>query len=180
MAEDVGALLSRVAARDRRAFRALITLVSPRLFGVLLRMLRDRPLAEDALQDVFVKVWNRAYQFDQSRSDGWAWLFGIARHRAIDLLRAQSRKVDVPQDDIDMVECPLPGVERRLEQSERARQVVDCLNALPEARARAVKLTYLSGWTYEQVATHLSMPINTVRTWLRRTLVALKECAENG
>src|SRR5229473_2706530 len=81
------ALLSRCAARDPRALEQLYTLVAPLLFGLLTRILRRRALAEEALQDVFISIWQRAGQYRSERGSALAWLIGIARYRAIDLLR---------------------------------------------------------------------------------------------
>src|SRR5690349_470633 len=96
---DIEALLSRCALRDSKALSELYGLVSSRLFGVLLRLLRSRALAEEALQDVIVRIWQRAGQFEAYRGRGMAWMMSIARNRAIDLLRSQRQTVSIDDSD---------------------------------------------------------------------------------
>lgn len=173
-------LLVAVVGRDQRAFRSLMRLASGRVYGVLCRMLQDRRQAEDAMQEVFIRVWTKAHLYDPERAEPLAWITALARNHAIDLLRRASRERTESTDEVDAFVADTVSVEQRMEQEGRARLVIHCLKQLPEARATAIRLAYLGGWTYEQIADHLAMPLNTVRTWLRRALVSLRDCAGNG
>lgn len=173
--DTIAPLLQAAAGGDRRAFGALYAATSAKLFGVLLRILRDRSEAEDALQDVFTKVWNGAGRYDATRGRGMTWLITIARNRAIDRLRARPRTdhSDIAPDDLSDGK---PGVESRLIAMGDARQLADCMNTLEPDRAAALRGAYLSGESYDDLAQRHNVPLNTMRTWLRRGLMKLREC----
>jgi RNA polymerase sigma-70 factor (ECF subfamily) len=172
---DLGVLLARCGLGDRAAFRSLYAEASPKLFGVALRILGNRGDAEEAVQEAFVKIWRGAGRFDAGRGSAVGWLVSIARNQAIDSLRARKP----PARDI----AELPGLADRgptpeasaLGADER-RRIVGCLGELPPDRAAAVRGAYLEGWSYEELARRFGVPINTMRTWLRRSLLKLREC----
>lgn len=178
MSDDpIADLLHRIAAQDRAAFREAYAATASKLIGVLIRMLGERAEAEDALQEVFTRVWLRAGRYDAARGRGMTWLIAIARNIAIDRLRARRDTTsDAPTLDalIDMA----PGPERQLIASGEARRVVDCLGQLEPDRADAVRRAYLGGVSYADLARRHNVPLNTMRTWLRRSLLKLKECLE--
>ena len=180
--EPIEALIARIAGQDRAAFRALYAQAAPKLVGVLMRMLGDRSEMEDALQEVFIRIWQRAAQFDPGRGQGMSWLIAIARNHALDLLRARAsrpRTSDSAPDETDPLERladPGPGVESELVARADMRRVIDCFGTLEPARASAVKAAYLGGLSYQELAERHGVPVNTMRTWLRRSLLRLKEC----
>ncbi len=173
--------IARIAMGDRQAFDGLYAATSAKLFGVSLRILNDRAEAEEALQDVFVKVWSAA---DKYRSDGLSpmtWLITIARNTAIDRLRrrqAQERRLDPAGSDgaIDLMADPGPGPEASAIAGAERERIAACLGELPEDRADAVRAAYLQGDTYAILADRYGVPLNTMRTWLRRSLLKLREC----
>lgn len=170
-------LLERVARQDRAAFRSLYHEAGPKLMGVLLRILGTRSEAEDALQEVFTRVWLRAGRFDSSRGAGMTWLVALTRNHAIDRLRA--RKPEQNDDDAAaLIPDTAPRAETRLIAQGEARRVSECFDTLEPSRADAVRGAYLDGLSYEALATRHSIPLNTMRTWLRRSLLKLKECLE--
>lgn len=173
--DDLAELLGRVVLRDRSAFSSLYELTSAKLFGVVLRILKNRSEAEDALQEVYVKIWNRAKGFDPEKARPMTWLISIARNQAIDLLRKRRESIG---DDLVMERLedkgPTPE-EAAIASSERA-AIELCLDQLDAPRAEAVRLTYLEGFAYKDVAQKFDLPLNTVRTWLRRSLQSLKTC----
>lgn len=176
----VAQFLKGVAAGDRTAFRELYAAASAKLFGVCLRMLDNRAEAEEALQDVFTRVWTHAGQFDAGRARAMTWLIAVARHQCIDRLRAH-REQPVAGDDGDplaLVPDPAPGAEARAIARGEARRVTHCFETLEPSRAAAVRGAYLDGLSYAQLAERHAIPLNTVRTWLRRGLLQLKECLE--
>jgi RNA polymerase sigma-70 factor, ECF subfamily len=174
---EICLLLERVARQDRAAFRALYDLAGPKLMGVLLRILGTRAEAEDALQEVFTRVWLRAGRFDPSRGAGMTWLVALSRNHAIDRLR--TRKPEQADDDATaLIPDTAPRAETRLIAQGEARRVAECFDTLEPARAEAVRGAYLDCLSYEALAARHAVPLNTMRTWLRRSLLKLKECLD--
>jgi RNA polymerase sigma-70 factor (ECF subfamily) len=176
MDDPVASLIAQCAAADRAAFRTLYRDTSAKLMGVLLRMLGERAEAEDALQEVYTRVWLRAGRFDSAKGRGMTWLIAIARNLAIDRLRA--RPESHGDDDLDTVADAAPRAETRLVAQGEARRMADCFATLEPDRADAVKGAYLNGLSYVELATRHAVPLNTMRTWLRRSLLRLKECLD--
>ncbi|MBN8633085.1 MAG: sigma-70 family RNA polymerase sigma factor [Rhodobacterales bacterium] len=177
MSDDpIAELIARCAATDRAAFRTLYRDSSAKLMGVLLRMLRERAEAEDALQEVYTRVWLRAGRYDPAKGRGMAWLIAIARNLAIDRLRARPERTS--DDGLDMVQDTAPRAETRLVAQGEARRMADCFATLDPDRATAVRGAYLEGLSYLDLAARHSVPLNTMRTWLRRSLLKLKECLD--
>jgi RNA polymerase sigma-70 factor (ECF subfamily) len=175
--DPLAPLLLRTAAGDRQAFRALYAQAASKLLGVLVRMLGNRTDAEDALQEVFTRVWTRAGRFDPAQGRGINWMIAVARNLAIDRLRARPQAA--PGDEGDEAEAlpdDRPGAEAGLIARGEAKRVVDCMAALEPDRAAAVRGAYLAGLSYQQLADRHGVPLNTMRTWLRRSLLRLKEC----
>ena len=173
--DPIAPLLQAAATGDRGAFGALYAATSAKLYGVLLRILRDRSEAEDALQEVYTRVWHGAGRFDAARGRGMTWLITIARNRAIDRLRARPRAAHSAVEPDDLTDAT-PGVEQRLIAQGDARALADCLNTLDPDRAAALRGAYLSGDSYDDLAQRHGVPLNTMRTWLRRGLMKLREC----
>ncbi len=173
--EEIGLLISKVAMRDRDAFRMLYDRTSAKLFGVCLRILKDREEAEDVLQEVYVKVWNKADRFATGKASGIAWLAAIARNQAIDRYRAR-KPVALNVEEMDDVEDDMPSPEASTVAADERRRINLCLEELQPNHASVVKRTYLSGWSYQEAADELGVPLNTVKTWIRRSLLALREC----
>lgn len=175
--DDIAELITRVALRDRRAFALLYERTAPKLHGVCLRILRDRTRAEDALQDVYVKVWRGAATFAPGRASAMTWLIAIARHHAIDVMRARV----VVEDELDTageVADAGPDPEHLAIAAGERRRIDACLDELKPERAEALKAAYVEGYSYEELARRFAVPLNTMRTWLRRGLMSLRECLE--
>jgi RNA polymerase sigma-70 factor (ECF subfamily) len=178
MSDDpVALLLTRTAAADRAAFRALYTTTSAKLMGVLLRILADRAEAEDALQEVYTRVWLRAGRFDGAKGRGMTWLIALARNHAIDRLR-QHPMATAGEDEAAEVPDGQPSAEGRLIAAGNAARVADCFGQLEHDRAAAVRGAYLDGLSYQDLADRYGVPLNTMRTWLRRALLKLRECLD--
>jgi RNA polymerase sigma-70 factor (ECF subfamily) len=172
---DIADLIARCALRDRAAFRDLYGRTSSKLFGVTLRILRDRSEAEEALQEVYVKIWQRADRYVAGGYSPISWLVAVARNHSLDILRArkpQSEDIDMALDVADAGPDPEQAEANR---GERAR-IDDCLGRLDAEKADAVRGAYLDGFSYEELATRHDVPLNTMRTWLRRSLLKLREC----
>jgi len=175
----VAVLILQVAKADRAAFGDLYRATSDALFGVLLRILRNRADAEEGLQEVFARVWLRAGGFDAGRGAGMTWLITIARNYAIDQRRL--RRVNEQDDvEVDTLADPHPGAEVYVAAQSDVRRIILCLNRLEPAHAAAVKAAYLNGMSYDDLARTYAVPLNTMRTWLRRSLQKLRDCVAEG
>ena len=187
---ELAQLMSRSALGDRAAFARLYDLTSPHLFAVVLRIQRDRALAEDLLQEVYVNLWRSAGSFDAAQSQPMTWLTSVARNKAIDSLRrAQAQPVlrSVHRDDDDERPDPDqqiadegPGPAELLSQAGDARRLDLCMKGLTAPQRQSVALAFFDGLSHAEVAAHLRQPLGTVKSWVRRALHSLKECLERA
>jgi RNA polymerase sigma-70 factor (ECF subfamily) len=175
--QDISKLIVRTSMKDRAAFDLLYRLTSAKLFGVCLRVLNDRSEAEEALQEVYVKVWTKADRFAVSELSPISWLVAVARNHAIDRLRVRRKTTAGIDAAIDIAD-PTPGPEALAMAGEDSARVHRCLDELDEDRASAVRGAYLKGESYAELAERHDVPLNTMRTWLRRSLIKLRECLE--
>ena len=173
LAED----LARLPGGDRQALARLYQATSAKLFGVCLRILHERDAAEEALQETYVAVWTKAHQFDPGRAAPITWLAAIARNKALDRARAHPRAA-VPLAEAADVADPAPLPSDAAEASDSARRLADCLNTLDPRHARAVRTAFFSGVTYETLAVREAVPTGTMKSWIRRALIALRVCLE--
>jgi RNA polymerase sigma-70 factor (ECF subfamily) len=169
-------LLAAVAKGDQAAFERLYGATRAKLYGVLLRILGRPELADDVMQETYLKVWKMAGQFDPTIASPITWMVAIARNRAIDIVR---KRVDVSVEDSPeamgvAAEAPPPLARR--EMTEELRRLLSCLGKLDPEKQRIVLLAYYSGWSREQLAQKLDIPVNTIKTWLRRSLLEIREC----
>lgn len=179
MIEDdpLAPLLARVALQDRAAFSALYSATAPKLMGVLLRILGNKPEAEDALQEVFTRIWLRAAAYNPEKGRAMTWLITIARYHAIDRLRARPLPMG-GDDDLDTFADPTPRIETQLIAQGEVRRINDCMAALDARHGAALRGAYISGKSYADLASAFDVPLNTMRTWLRRGLISLKDCMD--
>ena len=175
MDDPVAELLQKVAAQDRAAFRQLYSVSSSKLMGVLLRILANRAESEDALQEVYTRVWLKAGRFDATKGRGMTWLISLTRNLAIDRIRQRPDHVN-DDDAMANVADATPRAETRMIAAGEARRINDCFATLEADRADALRGAYLTGLSYADLATKFDVPLNTMRTWLRRSLLRLKEC----
>jgi RNA polymerase sigma-70 factor, ECF subfamily len=175
-------ILARVAGRDRQAFRTLYDLTSDRLYGVAISLLHDRARAEEVLQDAYVRIWQRATQFDAAVARPMTWLITIVRNRAIDLLRAerQERASTVAWSDEhgDRIAALAPPPEQQLQRALEAAQIDRSLRALPRQQRHALALVLYRGMTHSEVASAARVPLGTAKAWVRRGLASLQRCID--
>ncbi len=168
-------LIAKIALGDQTAFSALYDFTSAKLLGVCIRVLSERAEAEDAMQEAFVKVWNNANRYQVTGHSPMTWLITIARNTAIDRLRARKG-----HDELSGVEERIAAPGRSPEQSavaaSEAKRIMNCLNELDEDKREAVIGAYLDGQSYKDLSSLFDVPLNTMRTWLRRSLALLQEC----
>ncbi|HTM76854.1 MAG TPA: sigma-70 family RNA polymerase sigma factor [Devosia sp.] len=173
--QDIDDLIARCALRDRAAFRLLYQRTSAKLFGVVLRILKNRSEAEEAIQDVYIKIWQRADRYTAGTYSPISWLVAVARNHALDMLRAR-RPVAAEIEAALEVPDTGPTPERAAETSDERSRIEHCLGTLDPERADAVRGAYLDGYSYDELAVRYEVPLNTMRTWLRRSLLKLREC----
>jgi RNA polymerase sigma-70 factor (ECF subfamily) len=175
--DDLTQLLSRVAARDAAAFAALYKQTSAKLYGVVARILTRGDVAADVLQEAYVRIWEKAGDFDPVKGSPLAWMATIARNRALDEVRRVRPVVsldDQPEgfepaaEDID----PLATRER----SEGLSALINCLKGLDEEKRAIVLLAYYRGSSREALAKRFGRPVPTIKTWLHRSLAQLRDC----
>jgi RNA polymerase sigma-70 factor (ECF subfamily) len=169
-------LLAAVAKGDQIAFERLYAATRAKLFGVVLRILRRTDLADEVLQDTYLKVWNSAGQFDPARASPITWMVAIARNRAIDLVRKKTEASIEEEEAAAVVEADSPDPLARREMTEELKRLFACMGRLDEDRRRLVLLAYYGGLSREQLAAKFDKPVNTIKTWLRRALIEIREC----
>jgi RNA polymerase sigma-70 factor (ECF subfamily) len=178
-------LLQRVVLRDATAVAALYDRHSHLLFGVIMRILRNRPDAEEVLQEVFVRVWARADTYDERLGSPDAWLTRMARNRAIDRLRARQTRGDVAVPDTaeaaakELLPDPQPTPERAAQESERTGTVRSALDALPEQQRVLIAAAFFEGYTHSELAARFGLPLGTVKTRIRNGMLAMREHLEH-
>lgn len=172
---DIADLIARTALRDRTAFRELYRRTSAKLFGVSLRILKDRSEAEEALQETYVKIWQRADRYVAGGYSPISWLVAIARNHALDRLRARKPAGDDIEAALGLADGAPDPEQVALDRGERGR-IDRCLGQLEADKADCVRGAYLDGYSYDELAQRHGVPLNTMRTWLRRSLIKLREC----
>jgi RNA polymerase sigma-70 factor, ECF subfamily len=169
---ELAQLLQRCAAQDSAAFRILYDKTSPILFARLLRMLRRRSVAEEVLQDVYVRIWQRAAQFEMSRGRALAWMVTIARYCAIDLMRRERLSL-VSDDKLEEI-ADEGGAEPGA--FDKPNNFDFCIGQLNENTRQCLTLAFVEGRSHDEIARITTNPLGSVKSWIRRGLMALKTC----
>jgi RNA polymerase sigma-70 factor (ECF subfamily) len=171
-------LIRSCAARDRQALRRLYDLMAGQMLASMARILRRRALAEEALQDAFVSIWQRAAQFEPRRGPARIWLMAIARHRAIDVLR--SERVELYREaDVDLLpESATEGAGDWSSAGRSAAALARCFEELSGPQRRGIELAFVNGYSHADIARFTGEPLGTIKSWIRRGLASLRECLE--
>lgn len=177
--DELNQLLLQTARNDQKAFAELYRRTSPKLFGVCLRMLRDRGEAEEVLQETYATVWHRAATFDPARASAITWLVTLSRNKGIDRLRRHREELlDDPlklEEAVD--ERPTPAADA--ETSQEYRRLQQCLDELEPQQQRSVREAFFTGATYNELATRCKVPLGTMKSWIRRSLMQLRTCLDS-
>ena len=174
-AELVG-LLAEIAKGDAGAFERLYGATRAKLYGVLLRILGRPELADEVMQETYLKLWKSAASFDPAIASPITWMVAIARNRAIDIVRKRSEASIEDEPEALSVAADTPPPLARREMTEELKRLLACLGKLDPEKQRIVLLAYYSGWSREQLARKLDIPVNTIKTWLRRSLLEIRGC----
>ena len=169
--DQVNQLLFRIQCRDHRALKKLYDLISPRLFGLISRIVRNEQEAEEALQDCFVKIWDKASSYTGFGS-AWGWCCVIARNTALDRIRQGKTRTDLTID-IDSMQESLQNTD-----SDLFHNVNRCLSHLKTDTRSALLFSLVYGLTHSELADKLQKPLGTVKAWLRRGLIELRTCLQ--
>lgn len=170
---DYEAHLAACARGERQALQRLYQQEGARLYGVVLRLVREPALAEDLLHDAFLRIWTGAGRFDPSRGSGRGWIFSVTRHLTLNYLRRRQREVS---DDavLDQLVSEHSGADETVQSA----RIFHCLEQLPPARRACIVHAYVDGFSHAQIAQQLDTPLGTVKAWIKRSLAALRECLQ--
>ena len=171
-------LLRLCSTGNADAFTKLYQLTSPRLFGLLLRITKDPYVSETLLQEVYEKIWRKAGTFNFGSANAAGWMILLARNHAIDNLRKKGAEPHMSSADDALLTDPNPDPEAALIRVDEASRLNECIEELKPERAAAVRSVYLDGDSYATLAKRAGVPINTMRTWLRRSLISIRMCLE--
>jgi RNA polymerase sigma-70 factor (ECF subfamily) len=171
-----GDLLVRLQRRDPQALAELYDRYGRMVFGLILRTVQDRGTAEDLVQETFLRVWNRVGGFDAEHGAVGPWLLAVARNRAIDYLRYRGRR---PEAALELNESENPALFADLKSDplrfDTVRQVKTALEKLPAPQREAIELAYFEGMSQTEIAERLRQPLGTVKSWMRRALLQMRE-----
>lgn len=177
--DELSTLIEQVARGDRAALAAIYSRTSAKLFGVCLRVARDRDAAEDILQIVFMKVWDGARRFDRKFASPITWLCAIARNAAIDWVRKHGVPAPANTGADSVASSDIGGSLEAMVAGEDRAHIFDCLEALPPNQRRAIRLAFFDGSTHSELASIMQVPLGTTKSWIRRGLQQLRGCLQN-
>ncbi|WP_281411699.1 sigma-70 family RNA polymerase sigma factor [Starkeya sp. ORNL1] len=168
--------LEGCAHGDRASLHLIYEQLAPRMVGVAMRLLRRKELAEEVVHDTFVRIWEKAPTFDPARGEPTAWIFAILRNRALNVLRGEGR-TDLVEDFEPMaLASDAPNAEAIVAALSEAGALRRCLDRLDPLRRQAVVLVYARGLSHGEIAGRMGVPLGTAKSWIRRSLLALREC----
>jgi RNA polymerase sigma factor (sigma-70 family) len=177
--DELNHLLQQSGRSDQKAFAELYKRTSSKLFGVCLRMLRDRGEAEEVLQETYTTVWRRASSFDASKASAITWLVTLSRNKAIDRLRQHREELMDDPSRLDEVvdEQPTPATDAQT--SQEYQRLQRCLDELEPQQQSSVREAFFTGDTYNELAARCKVPLGTMKSWIRRSLMQLRTCLDS-
>ncbi len=175
--ETLARALGQVATGDRAALKTVYDQTSGKIYGVIIRLVRDRERADDVMQDVYLKVWNRAGRYDPAKASVITWLCTIARNSAIDTLRRDKRiPIPVADDALPEPRDTDPLADQLLCAQEDYEKLRKCMEELNDDQRSSIRLAFFEGLTHSQLSEQLAVPLGTLKSWIRRGLSGLKAC----
>jgi RNA polymerase sigma-70 factor (ECF subfamily) len=172
--------LSRCANGDQAALEELYHACSAKLYAISLFLLKDKALAEDVLQDSFVKIWRRAGSYNRDKGSAMTWMASVVRHRALDVLRSNSYQVEQGFEDLASAgyveDKQNPLMLADLSASTAA--ILRCMEQLKEEQRQCIVLAYYFGYSHDELSINLAKPLGTVKAWIRRGIKRIRECLD--
>lgn len=180
---DYDATLLACARGDARALQQLYEQESPRLLGVVQRIVRNLPQAEDIVHDAFINIWRRASSFDPAKGQGRGWIYTVTRHLALNAVRDGARESLPDEQALDALDQEASVQAWREVQDDYAWQhttgrMAGCLEQLEPVRRNCLLHAYVDGLTHAEIAQKVAAPLGTVKAWIKRSLAALRECLQ--
>ncbi|MDO3386561.1 sigma-70 family RNA polymerase sigma factor [Gilvimarinus sp. SDUM040013] len=169
-------LLCATAEGDRRAFNELYRLTSGKMYAVCLQLLQRKDLAEEALQEAYVRVWHNACDYHSDKGSVVVWMVSIARYRALDILRSAAYRREGRESDLEQSDEHTPE-DALFDQRDRVR-IDECMDTLEDGQRQMIQLAYFRGLTHAELTEHTGSPLGTIKSWIRRGLQKLKRCLE--
>ena len=170
--------LVRTGKGDRSAFETVYRATSAKLFGVCLRIFSDRAEAEEALQEAYITIWNKAASFEAGRASPISWLVAVTRNRAIDRLRSKGKAGFASLDEASEVADPAPLAEAQMLSTSEGLTLNGCINGLNQRDAHFIRSAFIGGATYADLAEREGEPLGTIKSRIRRALLKLRSCME--
>jgi RNA polymerase sigma-70 factor (ECF subfamily) len=183
LSSDLDALLRRVAHGDSAAFAQVYDLTKSRVYGLVIRVLRDAGYSEETTQEIYLEVWRTASEYNPAKGSALAWLLTMAHRRAVDRVRSEQagtrRESSYGAANVDPAGGPRGDVvaDSAIAQDER-RRVVACLDGLTDAQRQCIELAYYHGLTYAEVSQQLAANLSTVKSRIRDALRGLRNCLD--
>ena len=178
--DQLAALLAQAGLGNRAAFADLYEATKSKLFAVSLRIVRERHIAEEVLQDSFVNIWNNATKYAVAQSAPMTWMTAIVRNRSLDIVRRPFLEVQDEEDYFATnMEDERPGPDEQLVARRDQLKVERCMKGLDGEQQQTISLAFFQGLSHSEVASHLGKPLGTVKTHIRRGLLKLKGCLES-
>lgn len=174
--EDLGLALAACARGEKQALRRIFEWEAGKLVAIAQRIVRRRDLAEEVVQEAFIRIWTHAHQYAPDRGSARGWIYAIVRNRSLNMIRDMGREHTV--EEIDAIRDDAASDEaltawHRLDQGERLRS---CIGGLDEDKRRGILLAYVAGYSHGEIAGILRVPLGTAKSWIRRGLASLREC----
>lgn len=177
-ADPLRPLLAQCALGNRQAFEILYRSVSPRLHGVALRFMGRTDLAEEVLQEAFVRIWYNASRYEAHLAAPMTWMVNITRNLAIDQLR-KHREQPLADGQQDALIDDAPSAHDQLHHERQAHALNRCLDTLDGMQRRSISVAYFQGLSCSELATQLAAPLGSVKSWIRRGMERLRRCLES-
>lgn len=168
---EINSLISQVSLKSQLAFKQLYELCSPKIYGLLVKIIQDKELAADTLQEVFTKIWLNASKCDISQGHGWPWICQLARNTALDKLRKMN-KYPSSLEESNITEA----YQETDNQWHSNIDLNNCLTQLASKSRQAIILSYIHGFSHEQLSKRLALPLGTLKSTIRRSMKELALC----
>ncbi|THV20226.1 sigma-70 family RNA polymerase sigma factor [Peteryoungia ipomoeae] len=174
--DDLGQALSGCASGDRMALRRIFDQESGRLVSIAQRIVRRRDLAEEVVQESFIRIWTHAHQYQPDRGSARGWIYAIVRNRALNLIRDGKREHSMEEIESFRESEETEEIMIAWQRLDRNTRLYECLGALEERKRNGILMAYVGGYSHGEIAGKLQLPLGTAKSWIRRGLMALREC----